>query len=89
MAVRKPRGFCYDKDQHSKSCLIEFIEGRKKTMKKTNTMLGELLGITGQGFGYQINPEKGNGGFSYIQLVKLFKELNASDEEILRLMKQG
>ncbi len=85
--VRK-RGFCYDKDQHSKDKLVEFIDGRKRTLRKSQKDLGESLGMTQQAFGYHTNREKGNANFEFIHLVKLFRELNATDEEILRLMKQ-
>lgn len=86
--LKKPQGFCYNKDQYSAAQLIEFIEGRRKTLKKKNSDLGAVLGMTGQNFGYYLNPQKGNAGFNYLQLIKLFKELEATDEEILRLMKQ-
>lgn len=85
--VKKPRGFCYDKDQFSKDKLIEFIDGRKRRLKKNQAQLGEVLGMTQQAFGYHTNRDKGNANFEFIHLVKLFKELNASDEEILWLMK--
>lgn len=86
--LRKPRGFCFDKDKHSAMRLIEFIEGRRRSLKKKNADLGEVLGMTAQNVGYYLNPQKGNAGFNFIQLVKLFQELEATDEEILQLMKQ-
>lgn len=85
--MRKPRGF-YDKDKHSADCLLEFINGRMATLKKNQSDMGKALGITQQAFGYRIDPNKGSGNFDFLQLRKLFKELNATDEEILRLMKQ-
>lgn len=78
----------YDKDKYSRACLLEFIEGRRKTLNKRQADLGAVIGMTQQAFGYRMNNQKGNGNFEFIHLVKLFKELEATDEEILWLMKQ-
>ena len=80
--IRKPRGF-YDKDKHQIDCLIEFISGKMKTTKKNQTAMGEVIGMQQASFGSRLRA----GNFNYIQLVKIFSELNATDEEILKLMK--
>ena len=85
---RKPPRY-YDKDKYSTACLLEFIEGRRKTLNKKQSDLGAVLGMTQQAFGYRMNSQKGNGNFEFLHLVKLFKELEATDEEILRIMKQN
>lgn len=82
--ARKPRGFCYDKDKHSKDLLIELIEGKKRRLKISNAELGELIGITGQAFGYRMK----NANFEFIHLVKIFERLQLSQDEILRVMKK-
>ncbi|MBO5853149.1 MAG: helix-turn-helix transcriptional regulator [Bacteroidales bacterium] len=85
---RKPRGFCYDKDGYSKLRLIEFIEGRRKSLNIKRSELAELLGMTEANIGYHLNPQKGNAKFTFIQIVKILEKLQATDEEILSLMKQ-
>ncbi len=80
--MRKPRGF-YDNDKHQINCLIEFISGKMRITKKNQTAMGEVIGIQQASFGARLRA----GNFNYIQLVKIFSELNASDEEILRLMR--
>lgn len=82
--MRKPRGFCYDKDKYQRDCLIEFITGKMRTAKKNQSDMGELIGMQQASFGSRLRA----GNFDYIQLVKILKNLNATDEEILRLMKQ-
>lgn len=84
----RKRGFCYDKDQYSKDCLIEKIEGRRKRLGISQECLGQIIGITQQGYAYRVDSNKGNASFSFIELVKIFRELRLSDEEILVLMKQ-
>lgn len=81
---RKPRGFCYDKDQYQRDSLIEFITGRMRVAKKNQSDMGELIGMKQASFGARLR----DGNFDYMHLVKIFKDLNATDEEILRLMKQ-
>ena len=45
--------------------------------------MGEVIGMQQASFGSRLRA----GNFNYIQLVKIFSELNATDEEILKLMK--
>ena len=84
----RKRGFCYDKDQYCKDCLIEKIEGRRKRLRISQHSLGEVLGISQQGYEYRINPQKGNASFTFIELVKIFKELEFLPEEIVDMMTQ-
>lgn len=81
MVVRK-RGF-YDKEKHQRDCLIEFISGKMRSSKKNQTVMGEVIGMQQASFGARLRA----GNFDYMQLVKIFRELNATDEEILRVMK--
>lgn len=63
--------------------LREWIIGRMNSCKKTHLAMGELLGISQPAFSRRLR----NSNFEYNQLLEIFKELNATDEEILRLMK--
>ena len=83
----RKRGFCINKDQYQINCLLEFIEGRRRRKKLTLENLGEMIDLTQQAITWRMNEKKGNGCFTYIELVKLFRELDASPEEIVRLMK--
>ena len=86
--MARKRGFCYDKDQYRKDCLIEKIEGKRKRLRISQDSLGKQLGITQQGYAYRVDSKKGNASFTFIELVKIFQELQFSDNEILALMKQ-
>ena len=80
----RKRGFCYDKDKHSKDSLIELIEGKKRRLKISNAELGELIGITGQAFGHRLK----DANFEYIHLVKIFQRLQFTKDEIAKIMTQ-
>lgn len=80
----RKRGFCYDKDKYSKDSLVEIIEGKKKRLKISNEELGKLIGMTGQAFGRRLREAN----LDFIHLVKIFKKLEVSDDEIIKLMKQ-
>ena len=51
--------------------------------KVTQIALADALSITQGGFNYKLR----NNAFTYRDLLIIFKELDLSDEEILRLMK--
>ena len=63
--------------------LSEFIIGRMRTLGLTQAQMGKEINISQQAFGHRLQ----NSLFSYEELLVLFKKLNATDEEILRLMK--
>ena len=63
--------------------LSEFIAGRMRTLGFTQAQMGKEINISQQAFSNRL--EKGL--FSYGELLTLFKKMNATDEEILRLMK--
>lgn len=77
-----PRVRFYRKNYMVKD-LSEFIIGRMRTLGLTQKQLGEEINITQSAFSHRLN----NGLFSYGDLLTLFKKLNVTDEEILRLMK--
>lgn len=78
----RKRGFCYDDDKFKKDSLVETIEGKKRRLKVSNGELGELIGITGQAFGHRLK----DANLEFIHLVKIFKRLQFSQDEILELM---
>lgn len=72
-----------NKKKYLQTDLREWIKGRMDRMGKTQADMGELMGLTQQAFGKRWR----DGLFNNTQLYILFKELKATDEEILRLMK--
>ena len=71
------------KKEYMISDLSEWIAGRMYAMKVRQKEMGELLGITQQAFCKKL--KKSN--FDYRELLSILKKLEATDEEILRLMK--
>lgn len=63
--------------------LSEWITGRMKTLNLRQSDVGAMIGISQPAFRQRLI----SGIFTTEQLFILFKELNASDEEILRLSK--
>ncbi len=62
--------------------LREWMKGRMDTLGKNQAYMGEKLNITQQAFGCRLR----RGVFDNTQLYVIFKELEATGEEILRLM---
>ncbi len=71
------------KKDYLQTDLRKWMNGRMKSLGKTQAHMGELLHITQQGFGNRLKQGK----FENVQLYVIFKELQATDEEILKLMK--
>lgn len=72
-----------NKNKYLQKDLQEWIIGRMYTLGKNQEYMGERLNLTQQTFGYRLR----NSSFTNTQLPIIFKELEATDEEILRLMK--
>ena len=66
-----------------KIAFSKWIKGKKATEDVTNGMIGSKLGMTGQAVGQKNKKSQ----YDFGELLILFKELKATDEEILRLMK--
>ena len=77
-----PRVRFYKKNYMVKD-LKEFIIGRMRTLGLTQEQIGKEINISQSSFSQRLNKSL----FSYGDLLTLFKKLNATDEEILRLMK--
>lgn len=72
-----------NKKKYLQKDLREWMKGRMDTLGKTQEHMGQMLNISQPAFGARLK----NGKFDNIQLYIIFKELEASDDEILRLMK--
>lgn len=72
-----------NKKKYLQTDLREWMKGRMDTLGKNQAYMGERLNITQQAFGRRLR----NGVFDNTQLYVIFKELEATGEEIIRLMK--
>lgn len=72
-----------NKNKYLQKDLREWMIGRMHTLGKNQEYMGEKLNITQPTFGYRLR----NSTFTNAHLPIIFKELEATDEEILRLMK--
>lgn len=61
----------------------KWIKGKRSSEDVTQEMLGRKMGVTQQAAGKKMNTSQ----YSYTDLLILFKTVNATDEEILRMMK--
>ncbi len=71
------------KKDYLQADLREWIGERMKTLDKTQAQMGKLLHISQQAFSNRLTQ----GRFNNIHLYVIFKELQATDDEILKLMK--
>lgn len=69
--------------------LAEWIEGRMSTKGLRQEDVGQWIGINQQSVSRRLKQAKGGDGkaFNAGELITLFKNLDATDEEILRLTK--
>ncbi|MCI9095505.1 MAG: hypothetical protein HFI95_04725 [Lachnospiraceae bacterium] len=72
-----------NKKKYLKTDLREWIIGRMKSLNLTQEDMSQMMNITQQAFGYRLRE----GNFKSDQLYVIFNRLQATDEEILRLMK--
>lgn len=63
--------------------LSDWITGRMRVMKKSQAYMGELLGISQVAFGQKVRQSN----FKYSEMLAILKELQATDEEILKFMR--
>lgn len=64
--------------------LTILIYGRMKVKRVTQTQMGELLGISQQGFSKKLKKAK----FAFPELVAIFDRLEIEDSEILSVMRE-
>ena len=72
-----------NKKKYLQTDLWEWMKGRMDTLGKNQAYMGEKLSMSQQSFGKRLR----NGNFNNVQLYVIFKELEATDEKILQLMK--
>ena len=68
-----------NKKKYLQTDLREWMKGRMDTLGKNQAYMGEKLSMSQQSFGKRLR----NGNFNNV----IFKELEATDEKILQLMK--
>lgn len=71
-----------NKKKYLQTDLREWMKGRMDRLGKNQTYMGEKLNISQQAFGKRLRMGK----FDNVQLYVIFKELEATGDEILRLM---
>jgi len=81
--VTKMPRVAINKKKYLQTDLSEWMIGRMASLKKNQEYMGEKINISQQAFGRRLMK----GHFDNVQLYVIFKELEATDAEILRLMK--
>lgn len=71
-----------NKKKYLQTDLREWMKGRMDTLGKNQAYMGEKLNISQQAFGCRLRK----GLFNNAQLYVIFKELEATEAEIIRLM---
>ena len=71
------------KKKYLQADLREWMRGRMDRLGKNQEYMGNKLGITQQAFGRRLRE----GHFDNVQLYVIFRELEATDDKILQLMK--
>ena len=71
------------KKEYVLSDFSEWVIGRMNTLGLTQKQMGEKIGIGQSAFSEKLRQRK----FTLADAITVMKELSASDEEILRLMK--
>lgn len=69
---------------YKKNDLPKFIRHKLATEEKKQSDLADLLGISPAAFTNRMHK----GLFSYTDLVEIFAEVGATDDEIIRLMRK-
>ena len=72
-----------NKKKYLQTDLREWMKGSMDTLGKNQEYMGEKLNISQQAFGRRLR----DGNFNNVQLYVIFKELEATDDKILQLMK--
>lgn len=71
------------KKKYMQDDLHEWIVGRMQHMKKSQDEMGQALDMTQPAFSWRLKDVN----FTWKQLLVIFKELEATDEIILKFMK--
>lgn len=71
------------KKEYMVTDLIKWIVGQMHVLHINQEEMGEVIGVNQSGFSKRLKQGK----FTYAELISILKHLQATDEEILRLMK--
>lgn len=63
--------------------LRRWIIGQMRVMHVNQEEMGKVIGVNQSGFSKRLSKGK----FDHVELISIFERLEATDEEILRLMK--
>lgn len=80
--IKMPRVAIRKKDYKVQDLSV-FIVGKMYAKNLRQADMAELLDMTQPAFSYRLK----NGQFSYAQMLTILQKIDATDEEILRLMK--
>lgn len=72
-------------DKYIDADAVSFVEGKTRERKLTDTDIAHVIGITQSS--YSNRKRKGKMNFNYLELVKIIKRLELTDEEIVKLMR--
>lgn len=64
--------------------LAQYIRSKMAWSGKTQTQIAEVLGISQPA----LSKKMRSGTFGYVELLKIFSEVGATDEEIIHLMRK-
>lgn len=78
-----PRVLPLSNIERKKEEFRKWIKGKRSAEDVTQEMLGKKIGITQQAVGKKMITSQ----YTYTDLLILFKTVNATDEEILKMMK--
>ena len=73
------------KKDYMKKDMIEWIRQTMYALKISQERIGAILGLSQQCMSYRLRT----GQFTYMELIEIFKTLQATDEEIIKFMKIG
>lgn len=78
-----PKVLPLGKTERKKEEFRKWIKGKRSAEDVTEEMLGKKLGITQQAAGRKMRESQ----YTYTDLLILFQAVNATEEEILQMMK--
>lgn len=74
-----------NKEKYIDADAVSFVEGKTRERKLTDTDIAHEIGITQSS--YSNRKRKGKMNFNYLELVKIIKRLQLTDEEIVKFMR--
>lgn len=74
-----------NKEKYMEADAVAFIEGKTRGTRQSDKDIAEILGLSPPA--YCQRKKNGKMNFNYLELVKMFKQLRFTDEEIVKFMK--